>query len=120
MNLTAEQLQDNWDRMIGYIEAFEDEERKENLLKMYEQLQERAMFAPASGVVYYHNAFPGGYVMHVLNVTRFALRLYELYQELGLHNDEYNEENIIFCAIHHDLGKIGNLDYDYYIPNESE
>ena len=120
MNLTAEQLQDNWDSMIGYIEAFEDEERKENLLKMYEQLQERAMFAPASGVVYYHNAFPGGYVMHVLNVTRFALRLYELYQELGLHNDEYNEENIIFCAIHHDLGKIGNLDYDYYIPNESE
>ena len=120
MNLTAEQLQDNWDRMIAYIEGFEDKERKENLLKMYEQLQERTMFAPASGVVYYHNAFPGGYVMHVLNVTRFALRLYELYQELGLHTDEYNEENIIFCAVHHDLGKIGNLDYDYYIPNESE
>ena len=39
MNLTAEQLQDNWDRMIGYIEAFEDEERKENLLKMYEQIE---------------------------------------------------------------------------------
>ena len=25
MNLTAEQLQNNWDRMIAYIEGFEDE-----------------------------------------------------------------------------------------------
>ena len=122
MKLTPEQLQENWDKLIQVVkDTFEEgSERRENLLRMYHYFQDRAMFAPAAGVVYYHNAFPGGYVLHVLNVNRFALRLYEVYKELGLHTTEYNEENITFCALHHDLGKLGNLDYDYYIPNESE
>ena len=122
MKLTSEQIKENWDKLIQVIkDTFEEgSERRENLLRMYHHFEERAMFAPASGVVYYHNAFPGGYVLHVLNVTKFALKLYEVYKELGLHTTEYNKENITFCALHHDLGKLGNLDYDYYIPNESE
>ena len=120
MKLTAEQLQENWDKLIDIVETTFEGERKEKLLEMYELFKDRAMFAPASGVVYYHNAFPGGYVLHVLNITKFALKLYELYKELGLHTVEYNEENITFCTLHHDLGKLGNLEYDYYIPNESE
>ena len=122
MKLTSEQIKENWDKVIQVIkDTFEEgSERRENILRMYHHFEERAMFAPASGVVYYHNAFPGGYVLHVLNVTKFALRLYEVYEELGLHTTEYNKENITFCALHHDLGKLGNLDYDYYIPNESE
>ena len=120
MKLTPEQLQDKWNEVIELIKDTFEGTRKTNILKMYEFFKDRMMFAPASGVVYYHNAFPGGYICHILNVTRFALRLYEVYEELGLHTSEYNKENIIFCTLHHDLGKIGNLDYDYYIPNESE
>lgn len=120
MNLTPEQLQDKWNEVIELINDTFEGERRDNILKMYEFFKDRMMFAPASGVVYYHNAFPGGYLCHILNVTRFALRLYELYEELGLHTLEYDEEAIVFCALHHDLGKIGNLEYDYYIPNESE
>ena len=114
MNLTPEQIQENWDKLIDIVETTFEGERKEKLLEMYELFKDRAMFAPASGVVYYHNAFPGGYVLHVLNITKFALKLYELYKELGLHTVEYNEENITFCTLHHDLGKLGNLEYDYY------
>ena len=120
MNLTPEQLQDKWNEVIELITDTFEGERRDNILKMYEFFKDRMMFAPASGVVYYHNAFPGGYVCHILNVTRFALRLYRVYEELELHTSEYDEEAIVFCTLHHDLGKIGNLDYDYYIPNESE
>ena len=120
MQLTPEQLQDKWNEVIELINNTFEGERKDNLLKMYDYFKDRMLFAPASGVVYYHNAFPGGYVLHILNVTKFALKTYELYKELGLHTDEYSEEEIIFCALHHDLGKVGNMDFDYYIPNESE
>ena len=70
MKLTSEQIKENWDKLIQVVkDTFEEEsERRENLLRMYHHFEERAMFAPASGVVYYHTACPGGYVLHVLNV----------------------------------------------------
>ena len=33
--LTAEQIQDNWKKLIDTIEGFIEGDRKENLLKMY-------------------------------------------------------------------------------------
>lgn len=120
MKMSAEQLQSKWDEVIELITNTFEGKRKDNILKMYDYFKDRMMFAPASGVIYYHNAFPGGYVCHILNVTRFALELYETYDKLGLHTSEYNKEAIIFCALHHDLGKVGNLEYDYYTPNKSE
>jgi len=85
-----------------------NDERRDNILKMYEDFKDRMMFAPASANVYYHNAFPGGYVCHILNVTKFALEIFELYKKLGMHTSEYDKEAVIFCALHHDLGKVGN------------
>ena len=29
-------------------------------------------------------------------------------------------EELIFAAMHHDLGKVGDMDSDHYIPNESD
>ena len=120
MKMSAEQLQVKWDEVIQLITDTFDGERRDNILKMYEYFKDRMMFAPASGVVYYHNAFPGGYLCHILNVTRFALEIFELYKKLGMHTSEYDKEAVIFCTLHHDLGKVGNLDFDYYKPNESE
>ena len=48
-NLTAEQLQENWDKLINIINDTFEGERKENLLKMYDDFKDRMMFAPASG-----------------------------------------------------------------------
>ena len=33
--LSAEQIQDNWKKLLDTIEGFIDDDRKENLLKMY-------------------------------------------------------------------------------------
>ena len=120
MTFTAEQLQENWDKLIDIVETTFEGERKEKLLEMYEYFKDRAMFAPASGVVYYHNAIPGGYVDHILNITKCAKKIYKMWKKMGAHTDEYTEEDVIFCALHHDLGKLGDLTEDYYIPNESE
>ena len=46
--LTAEQIQTNWTKLIDTIEGFIGDDRKENLLKMYDDFKDRMMFAPAS------------------------------------------------------------------------
>ena len=120
MEFTPEQIQSNWDKLIGIVEDTFEGERKEKLLEMYEHFKDRAMFAPASGVIYYHNAIPGGYVDHILNITECATKIYEMWKEMGAHTEEYTLESVIFCALHHDLGKLGDLTEDYYTPNESE
>ena len=115
MKLNAEQLQENWDKLIFIIEDTFSGERKEGLLKFYETFKERMMFAPASGKEHYHNAFPGGYISHVLHIIECAKRVHRQWAEMGA-NINYTKEELIFAAMHHDLGKVGDFDEDYYIP----
>ena len=117
--LSAEQIQNNWKKLIDTIEGFISDDRKENLLKMYEDFKERMMFAPASAKEHYHNAFPGGYVAHVLHIIECAKRVHTQWAEMGA-NINYTKEELIFSAMHHDLGKVGDLEHDYYIPQKSE
>ena len=71
---------------------------------MYDHFEERIIYTPASSVEHYHNAFPGGYIDHVLRVTRNALGIFEL-QELGIDMKGLTKESIIF-SLHHDLGNL--------------
>ena len=117
--MKAEQIQENWDKLIFIIEDTFSGERKTNLIKFYETFKERMMFAPASGKEHYHNAFPGGYISHVLHIIECAKRVHTQWAEMGA-NINYTKEELIFAAMHHDLGKVGDFDEDYYIPNDSE
>ena len=117
--LKAEQIENNWNSLIKLIEDSFDGERKENLLKMYNHLKDRMMMAPASSKEHFHNAFPGGYVDHVLNITRAVKSVYQTWKDHGAHIN-FTEEEMIFATLHHDLGKVGDDEMDYYIPNESE
>jgi uncharacterized protein YbgA (DUF1722 family) len=83
MNLTAEQIQQNWVRLIGFIEDHISEPRKTKLMEFYEKYSERLMLMPAAHKKEYHNAFPGGYVDHVNRVITCALHLHELWAQMG-------------------------------------
>ena len=117
--LNEQQIQSNWNNLRQIISDTFDGERLVNLNKMYDYFEDRMCMAPASGKEHYHNAMVGGYVEHVLHVTKFALELKELWERNGATID-FTEEELIFACIHHDLGKVGDLDHDYYILNESE
>ena len=124
MIITPDQIKLNWKTLLDKIKKTFSEDypdnRRDNLLKMYNYFESRMMFAPASGRNYYHNCFPGGYVDHVLRVIDFSQQTYTLWENNGSYVDNYTREELIFVAINHDLGKIGDLEKDYYIPNESE
>ena len=120
MNLTEEQLLQNWKDLMQVINKKFVGERRQKLLAMYESFQERMMFAPASGNINYHNAFVGGYVEHVLRVVKCAESTYKLWEEMGSSMQGYTVEELMFAAVNHDLGKVGDLDKDLYVPNPSE
>ena len=117
--LNETQLKENWDKLINLVSEIFSGERKEKLLKMYNYFEDRMMFTPGSGTAHFHNCFIGGYVEHVLHITKIARKLFVDYKDLGAHID-YTEEEVIFAALHHDLGKVGDLENDYYVPNDSK
>jgi hypothetical protein len=116
MNLTAEQIQDNWNELMHVIETNISSPRKEKLLKFYEQYAERLILMPAAHKKEYHNAFPGGYVEHVLRVIRCAIKQTTLWEEEGCDMSTFTIEELVFSALNHDLGKMGDEEQDSYIP----
>jgi len=116
MNLTPEQIQDNWNELMEYINEYISEPRKEKLLAFYEQYSERIILMPAAHKKEYHNAFPGGYVEHVLRVIRCAIKQSTLWESEGCDMSTFTIEELIFSALNHDLGKMGDEDEDSYIP----
>ena len=117
--LTAEQIQENWVKLRDLISETFDGERLEKLNKMYDYFEDRMCMAPASGKEHYHNAHIGGYVEHVLHVIDCSLKIKELWTNDGARID-FSDEELIFAAMHHDLGKVGDMNNDYYVPQDSE
>jgi len=120
MKLTDDQITENWDKLLNIVETNFTGERKDNLLAMYDFFQERMIIAPASGLEHYHNCFEGGYVDHVIRVVECAIKLDIAWNEMDAQSDSYTKEELIFAALHHDLGKVGDRENPYYVPNPSE
>ena len=117
--LSEQQIVENWNKLMKLIEDTFEGDRLKKLKTMYVYFEDRMSVAPASGKAAYHNAMVGGYVEHVLHVVDSALQIKELWEKNGA-TINFTDEELIFAAMHHDLGKVGDLDEDYYIPQDSE
>ena len=118
--LTAEQIKANYETFISNIETHIKSPRKEQLLKLYESLEDILVVAPASSRASFHNSFDGGYVDHVNRVVECALTLEEVWNGKGARTNTFTTEELVFAAINHDLGKLGIDGKPRYIPNDSE
>ena len=116
MKLTAEQIQKNWGEFCDNIEMNISSPRKEKLLEFYKKYEDRIMMMPAAHKKEYHNAFPGGYVEHVNRVVRCALNQCKLWEDEGADMTTFTREELVFSAINHDLGKMGDEEHESYIP----
>ena len=121
-NYTEEQLKENYDKFIGVIKANFKDERLEKLLNLYNEDNYGLvlMTAPASSKDYFHSAYTGGYLDHVLNVIKASYGAKKYYEIMGCTID-FTDEELIFSAMHHDLGKLGIKEFgEYYINQDSE
>ena len=116
MNLTAEEGLSNWIEFNSNIEKYITGDRKQKLLDFYKKYEERVILMPAAHKREYHSAFPGGYVYHVNRVVNASLKLYPIWAEFGMDKDTFTIEELVFSAINHDLGKMGDADNEAYIP----
>ena len=116
MKLTAEKIQSNWEDFMSNIDTYISSPRKEQLTKFYEKYAERIMLMPAAHKKEYHSAFPGGYVDHVNRVVHAALSMSDVWKSFGCDMDTFTTEELVFSAINHDLGKMGDADHEAYIP----
>ena len=112
--LSAEKIQKNYEKHLKIIDTYIGD-RKEQVLAMIKHMEETYVMAPASGKTWYHSAFAGGYVDHVNRVVEYAVKQSRLYQEMGGTID-YTDEELVFAALFHDLGKMGDGDRPNYIP----
>ena len=114
MSLSAEKIQTNYQKHLKIIDSYIGD-RKDSIKEMISHMEDTYVMAPASGKTWYHSAFPGGYVDHVNRVVEYAVKQSRLYQEMGGTVD-YTEEELVFAALFHDLGKMGDGDRPNYIP----
>jgi hypothetical protein len=121
MSLSAEQIQDNWNKFLSRVDQ-EFPGRAKELRAMYAHYMDRMMLMPASGTDHFHNAFAGGYIDHILRVMDCTSKLYNSWQEMGADVTGFTYEELMFAAMHHDLGKAGfpGPGQEVYQVNESE
>ena len=116
MSLTAEQLQSNWIEFNTNIKTYITGDRKQRLLDFYKKYEERVILMPAAHKKEYHSAFPGGYVDHVNRVVKAALSMSAVWEGFGCDMSTFTQEELVFSAINHDLGKMGDSNHEAYIP----
>lgn len=95
-------------KLIDMIEG----QRREKLLAMFTDLWGRFSVAPAS--VKYHGSFKGGLMLHTVEVVKSSRALWSMYS--AQKQLDATMESVTFCALVHDIGKIGDRDQDNYVP----
>jgi hypothetical protein len=121
MRKTDEQLEQGYNQFIKIINKYFTGERLEKLLFMYSEneLGGNLMLSPASGNKGFHNAYDGGYIDHIFNVCKNAIKVKELFVSAGGKID-FTDDELIFAALHHDLGKLGIKGELHYVTNDSK
>lgn len=120
LKLSAEQISENWDIFLSNIDNHISEPRRSKLKDFYLKYQERIMMMPASHKKEYHSAFPGGYVDHVNRVVKCSIGQYKIWSHMGMDTSTFTMEELIFSAINHDLGKMGDDQNEAYIPQTDQ
>lgn len=117
--LSPEELLNNYNLHLQIIDEYLSPERAEKVKAMIEHIGEDYVTAPASSKLWYHGCYPGGYIEHVNTVVSLALKIMKMYSKMGGAID-FSVEELVFSALFHDLGKIGNGEKPNYLPQESD
>jgi hypothetical protein len=112
MSLTPEEIEQNFLKFASLCTKLGD--RSEAATRMVETLGERLAVCPASGRMDFHACFPGGLVDHSLRVLGNAMKLCKAF-EWSLPKD-----SLIIGTLFHDLGKVGDHEQDYYVPQTEQ
>ncbi len=77
---------------------------------------------PASASAKYHGAWCGGLLAHTVEVIKTALQVSDTVGPDILDADNRVDflRSVVKCAYLHDIGKLGNVEHSYYLPQDNE
>ncbi len=110
--VSEEQIVQNWEKFRGLL-LQTGEHRAQQLEHMLDYFGDRLIMCPASTRVEYHNCFVGGLIDHSLRVLKNCTRMMKVAPDVY---SNIPEESVVFAALLHDLGKVGDLENERYIP----
>ena len=118
---TEQELKVKYDQFIQILKDEFKGNRLKKLLKLYDESEYgyNLILAPASPKEHFHLAYVGGYLDHILNVYETSKLMQRLYEHRKGVVD-WTTEELVFSAIHHDLGKLGYPETPYYVDQESD
>ena len=109
---TTERINKDWEQFRHFSNKLG--ERTEAVNKMLDYFESRLPFCPASSKKDYHLAETGGLINHSLRVLSNLLKLNKTF------NTNFSNESMILVSLFHDLGKVGDLENNFYLPQSSE
>lgn len=118
---SGDELIQKYDEFMALLKKVTSPHRYEQLEWMYseDELGPNLVTSPASSRPYFHNAYRGGYIDHVMNVVRASMKVMKLFKSMGgIIN--FTKEELAFAAFHHDLGKLGVPNYPYYVRQDND
>ena len=108
--INVEDLQKKWEKFDGLCRRLSDH----GLNQLLDDMGQRLVVCPASTKLDQYGASPGGMIDHVLSVTT-AMRKLNSAMEWQL-----PIASIIKVGLLHDLGKVGDLENDYFVEQTSD
>lgn len=109
--LSDVEIEENYKRFISL--CTQTGERSSQVEALINHFGERLVIAPGSSRVNYHDAWPGGLVDHSLKVLQHLTLLCKL------NKVDVTRESLIIVGLFHDIGKVGDLNNDYYLPQDN-
>ena len=108
--MDIQRIENNWETFTQVLGRLNDD----NIGLMLDSLGERIAACPSSMKVDQPGCHPGGLVENSLEVTSVMRSLNDAL-DYG-----YQIQSLIKVGLLHDIGKIGNLEKEYFLPQESE
>lgn len=114
IKMSVNKLQAVMDSFLALVKSIENEDVRNGLDKLMDEMGERFFSAPASAKLDYHNCFPGGLVEH-------SLRVYSNLEILRKNfSPDIPEDSVKLVALFHDVGKLGTRTDEYFLPQDNE
>jgi len=110
MELEFDQIRSNWET----YENLCGKAAKPGMTSLLNALGERLTMCPASLRESEYGPYPGGLIEHSLRVTSNMRKLAAAYEA------DVSVKSILAVGLLHDLGKVGDLETDFYVEQKSD
>ncbi len=109
--ISEEQIVANWEKFSSLLLQTGDH-RVDGIQAMLDHFGDRFVMCPASSKANLHSCFVGGLIDHSLHVLKNCSRMIKVAPDIY---KDIPEQSVVFAALLHDLGKVGDLESDRYL-----